>query len=113
MLFSNTVLGQKAPTVVDHARRRLEEHYTEALRGQAREAGWPEDIAGSLNVVKGDEGFSIDIPEPLESRAWDIEYGTPGKPPKATLRQFRNRLSQIGDPEISNAVLDALEGGVL
>lgn len=113
MLFSNTVLGQMAPTVVERARRQLEEHFTSTLQSQVREAGWPEDIARSLAVVQSDEGFGVDIPEPFESRAYDIEYGTPGQPPKATIRQFRKRISDAEDPEVSNSLLEALSGGVL
>lgn len=96
MLFGKTDIGKKAETAVDHARSHLERQYTEALRDDLRDAGWPPAVFTALRVRHSDDsGFDIDIPDSVESKALDLEYGTETRPPSGALRRFRARMGEI------------------
>jgi hypothetical protein len=65
------------------------------LRTQARKSNWPDEVVRGMGVgYKKGQGFSAHVHESHKAKALDLEYGTPGNSPTATIRRFANRTNE-------------------
>jgi hypothetical protein len=73
---------------------------TTLLRQKAATSGWPSEIAERLTVVDSDGSLLIHIPEDIDQKVMDLEYGTLGQMPSAVIRPFIYKYS----PEVATSV---------
>ena len=94
---------------VDNATASTEALLSERLRTHARKAGWPENVAQSLNVRHDGGQFNVGYPKGIEDEVLTLEYGTSEVSPSPAIRQFSNRHAQ----QVGNLHHDALMRALL
>lgn len=85
---------------------------TAALRERAVAAGWPADVIPQMSVNFDGSNLNYNVPD----KAWDLEYGNPGKTaPTSVMRGLNYRLHGFMDEMIDDEVLDhmVMSGQVL
>lgn len=80
----SSALNQIAKQVADAIA--LEE--TERLRKNAKEAGWPKEIADQISVVPSGKGHTVHYPEEIKNDVLTLEYGTSNVPPSPVIRSL-------------------------
>jgi hypothetical protein len=83
---------------VDTIARTTAKKATSKLRSEAYSNGWPTELSRTLSILHDKEGrFSMDYPQHLESKIFDVEFGTQNTPPNPVMRRFLNRLDETSD----------------
>jgi hypothetical protein len=78
---------------------------TAALRERAVAAGWPSDVIPQMSVNFDGSNLNYNVPD----KAWDLEYGEPGKAaPTSVMRGLNYRLHGFMDEIIDNELLDRM-----
>ena len=80
-------------------------HMTAALRERAVAAGWPADVIPQLSVNFDGSNLNYQVPD----KAWDLEYGDPGKSaPTSVMRGLNYRLHGFMDEIVDDELLDTM-----
>jgi hypothetical protein len=66
--------------------------------------GWSEDVAYATQVVFKNDKYQVSVSNKLDSKALDLEYGTPRSRPTAAIRKFANNTTAA-----QNSIVKALE----
>jgi len=87
-----------------------EQALTNALRKDARKAGWPTSVVSSLLVKAGPSGIYVEYPEALAETVEDLEYGNAATPPSAVFRMFGRAPKDDILSTLSDSSVDYLIG---
>jgi hypothetical protein len=80
------------PDAFDKAFHDTAKDMTEELRQNALDGGWHADVVNNMSVKYSEnDGFVVDIHPDYSDRAFMHEFGSPGKPPTAVIRKYRNK----------------------
>jgi len=94
---------QAVDTALDQAASRL----TPAFQNRALEAGWPEEAAARLRMVRTEHGtLALDYTGD-KSEAEDLEYGTTSSGPRPILTTF---VKPEGRQMMRQAMLESMDG---
>lgn len=78
---------------------------TAALRERAVAAGWPADVIPQMSVQFDGSNLNYNVPD----KAWDLEYGEPGKnAPTSVMRGLNYRLHGFMDEIVDDELLDTM-----
>lgn len=86
---------------------------TPVVQNRAVEAGWPEDVASRLSMVRTPTGIGFHFDgDPQE--AGDLEFGSPSSGPKSVLTSFqtpamKKQIEQVSRDSMDE-ILDRLRG---
>lgn len=90
------------PEVYEKAAEDTAAFMTADLRKRALGSGWQSEVANSMYIKFGDDGFKVNIPEEHEEAAWVHEYGSERKRPTAVLRKYSNDDSKAKNMFMNN-----------
>jgi hypothetical protein len=74
------------------------------LQKNAIQNGWSEDVANATEVVFKNDKYQVSVSSKLNSKAFDLEYGTTRSRPTAAIRKFANNTTAA-----QNSIVKALE----
>jgi hypothetical protein len=102
--------GMKA---VDAALDRVASRMTPVIQNRAIDAGWPEDVAARLSMIRTANG-SLAISAGGDERAEDLEFGSPSSAPHSILSathssQFRQEMKKAAHNSMDE-LLDRMRG---
>lgn len=99
---------------VDSALDRVASRMTPVIQNRALEAGWPEEVASRLSMVRTANGIAVHVDDEVADIAADLEFGSSGNAPMSALstlhsprtKQFQKRVAHDSMDEL----LDQIRG---
>jgi hypothetical protein len=70
---------------VESALDRVASRMTPVIQNRALEAGWPDDVAASLSLIRTANGIGVHVDSAFRQVAADLEYGSASTTPRSAL----------------------------
>jgi len=96
------------PKAVGTALDRVAERMTPVIRNRALEAGWPEEVASKLSMVRTANGIVPKVHESVRQQAEDLEYGSPTAGPRSAFSTLHSTRMQQQMSKIAGNSMDEL-----
>lgn len=97
--------GMKA---VDAALDRVASRMTPVIQNRALEAGWPEEVAAKISMVRSANGLSVQVEESVRQAAEDLEFGTMRTAPISALATLQSPQMKKQIQSLSRDSMDEL-----
>ena len=97
--------GMKA---VDSALDRAASRMTPVIRNRALEAGWPEDVASRLSMIRTVNGLSVHVDESVREQAEDLEFGSASSAPRSVIASMHSPQMMKKTANITKDSMDEL-----
>lgn len=93
---------------VDVALERVASRMTPIIRSRAIDAGWPEDVASRISMIRNANGIGVHVPKEIEGKAADLEYGSMTNAPQSVFSSLHSPQMKKQVEEIANNSMDEL-----
>lgn len=93
---------------VDAALERVASRMTPMIRNRAIDAGWPEDVANSLSMVRNANGVGVNVGKAARQKAEDLEFGSATSAPRSVFTSFNTPQMKKQVEEIARNSMDEL-----
>jgi hypothetical protein len=84
-------------SIIDKNFSAVQNDLNQKLQKYASDAGWPENIVNELYIDFINGTGEVEYPEEYAKQIEDLEYGTPGQPPKPFLRVFKEHIKSYNE----------------
>jgi hypothetical protein len=75
---------------VDTALDRVASRMTPVIRNRAIDAGWPEEVASRISMVRTANGLGVHVDPSVARIAEDLEFGSMSNAPQSVLSTFNS-----------------------
>lgn len=93
---------------VDTALDRVASRMTPVIQSRALEAGWPEDVASSISVIRTANGLGVRVEPAYEEVAADLEFGSTSNAPQSALATFHSPKTKQMVRQVAHNSMDEL-----
>jgi hypothetical protein len=87
-------MKDKIHSAIKNSGQETSRFVTAHVRDEARNSNWPDQIARSMSVTYGKNGFEAHTHKNHVEKVKDLEYGTPSTRPTAAIRRSANRTHE-------------------
>ena len=84
-------------SIIDKNFSAVQNDLSQKLQKNASEAGWPQHIVNALYIDFMNGTGEVEYPKEYAKEIEDLEYGTPGQPPKPFLRLFKEHTKSYNE----------------
>lgn len=104
----------EVPTAVEAALDRVASRMTPIIRNRALEAGWPEEVASRMSMIRTANGITPHVDESVRQQAEDLEFGSMTGAPRSVLStlhspRMKKRMETIAGDSMEE-LLDRMRG---
>jgi hypothetical protein len=100
-------------SIIDKNFSAVQNDLSQKLQKNASEAGWPQHIVNALYIDFMNGTGEVEYPKEYAKEIEDLEYGTPGQPPKPFLRLFKKHTESYNE-FFENTMMEILfDSGVI
>lgn len=100
-------------SIIDKNFSAVQNDLSQKLQKHASEAGWPQNIVNALYIDFMNGTGEVEYPKEYAKEIEDLEYGTPGQPPKPFLRLFKKHTESYNE-FFENTMMEILfDSGVI
>ncbi len=81
---------------------------TPAIQNRALEAGWPEEVASRMSMIRTANGLGVHVDESVRQQAEDLEFGSATGAPRSALSMLHSPKMKQEMAKIAGNSMDEL-----